>query len=86
MLNYFCIRIGIAENVTLKQSLSTRKRIINLQEDNVPTYSDSAAISKAVGIMSNYKKTLKQHPQAKKTVCNQKNVKHVHGFRIMGKT
>lgn len=78
-----CIRIGIAENVTSKQSLN-KKAYHQLARYNVPTYYRLTAISKAVGIISNYKKTLKQHPQAKKPFATKRMLTDCYGFRIMG--
>jgi putative transposase len=78
-----CIRIGISENVTSKQSLN-KKAYHQLARYNVPTYYRLTAITKAVGIISNYKKTLKQHPQAKKPFATKRMLTDCYGFRIMG--
>jgi putative transposase len=78
-----CIRIGIAENVTSKKSLN-KKAYHQLLRYNVPTYYRLTAISKAVGIISNYRKTLKQHPEAKKPFATKRMLTDCYGFRIIG--
>lgn len=56
-----CIRIGLAENITSMQSLS-KKAYHQLKRYDIPTRYRLTAISKATGILRNYRKTLKKHP------------------------
>ena len=77
-----CIRIGLAENVTSKQSLA-KKAYSQLSRYNVPTYYRLTAISKAAGIISNYRKTLKEHPDAKQPFASKKTLTDCYGFRII---
>lgn len=76
-----CIRIGLAEKVTSKQSL-TKRVYSQLARYKVPTYYRLSAISKAVGVISNYHKTLKKHPHAKKPFAAKKTLTDCYGFRI----
>jgi putative transposase len=78
-----CIRIGLAENVTSKQSL-TKKAYPQLAKYKIPTYYRLTAISKAVGILSNYRKIIKKHPDAKKPYATKQMLTDCYGFRIMG--
>jgi putative transposase len=78
-----CIRIGIAENVTSKQSLA-KKAYHQLAKYKVPTYYRLSAINKAVGILRNYRKTLKKHPDAKKPYATKQTLTDCYGFRIIG--
>ena len=78
-----CLRIGIAENVTSKQSLN-KKAYSYLARYKVPTYYRLSAVSKAVGIISNYHKTLKKQPNAKKPFAIKQGLTDCYGFRLMG--
>jgi putative transposase len=60
-----CIRIGLAENATSLKTLS-KKAYHKLSRYHAPTYYRLTAISKATGILRNYRKTLRKHPEAKK--------------------
>ena len=78
-----CIRIGLVEKVTSKQSLA-KKAYRQLAKYKVPTYYRLSASSKAVGIISNYRKTLKKQPDAKKPLATKQMLTDCYGFRIMG--
>lgn len=78
-----CIRIALAENVTSKQSL-TKRAYYQLAKYKIPTYYRLSAVSKAIGIISNYHKTLKKYPDTKKPFSTKKMLTDCYGFRIMG--
>ena len=78
-----CIRIGLAEKVTSKQSLS-KKAYHQLAKYKMPTYYRLSAISKAVCIINNYRKTLKRHPDPKKPHATKQMLTDCYGFRIIG--
>lgn len=78
-----CIRIGLAENVTSKQSLA-KIAYSYLARYKVPTYYRLSAISKAVGILKNYRKTLRKHSDAKKPFAKRQMLTDCYGFRIIG--
>jgi hypothetical protein len=59
-----CIRVGLAENVTSMRALS-EKAYNELTGYDVPTYYRLTAISKAAGILRNYKHMLRKQPRAK---------------------
>jgi putative transposase len=58
------IRIGLEENVTSTKSLSM-KAYHQLDLYAVPSYYRLTAISRAVGILRNYRKSLRKHPTRK---------------------
>ena len=60
-----CIRIGLDENVTSLFAL-TKKVYHQLARYDVPTKYRLTAISKATGILKNYRSTLRKQPDAKK--------------------
>ncbi len=76
-----CVRIGLEENVTSMRSLSL-KAYHQLERYKVPTYYRLTAISKAVGIIRNYKRTLKKHPDAKKPYATKLMLTDCYGFKI----
>jgi putative transposase len=77
-----CIRIGLAEGVTSKQSLC-KKVYHQLSRYDVPTYYRLTAVSKAVGIIRNYIRTLKKHPDAKKPYASKLMLVDCYAFRIV---
>ena len=77
-----CIRIALAENLTSRQSL-TKKAYHQLAKYKLPTYYRLTAISKAVGMIKNYKKTLKQHPDTEKPYATKQTLTDCYGFRII---
>lgn len=76
-----CIRIGLAENITSLQALS-KKAYHQLAKYSVPTYYRLTAISKAVGILRNYRKTLRKHPKAKKPYAIKLMLTDCYAFKI----
>jgi putative transposase len=77
-----CIRIGLAEHVTSKQTLC-KKAYHQLDRYKVPTYYRLTAVSKAVGILRNYRITLKKHPDAKKPYASRLMLTDCYAFRIV---
>jgi len=59
-----CIRIGIRENATSMKSLPL-KAYRQLSQYEMATYYRPTAISKAAGILRNYRKALRKNPRAK---------------------
>jgi putative transposase len=76
-----CIRIGLAENVTSMQALS-KKAYHQLIRYDMPTRYRLTAISKATGILRNYRKTLKKHPYAKKPCADKLMLTDCYAFKI----
>lgn len=76
-----CIRIGLAESVTSKQSLG-KKAYHQLERYNVPTKYRLTAISKAVGIINNYRKSLRKHQDTKKPYATELMLVDCYAFRI----
>ena len=77
-----CIRIGLAENVTSLKTLS-KKAYHQLDRYDVPTYYRLTAISKATGILRNYRKTLRKHPEAKKPWASKLMLTDCYAFKIV---
>jgi putative transposase len=77
-----CIGIGLAENVTSMKALS-EKAYHELQEYNVPTYYRLTAISKATGILRNYRRALKKCLGAKKPYATKLMLTDCYAFRIV---
>ncbi len=78
-----CIRIGIAERVTSMKSLSL-KAYHQLERYKVPTRYRLTAISKATGILRNYRKALRKHPTAKVPFASKLMLTDCYAFKIMG--
>ncbi|MBI2937789.1 MAG: hypothetical protein HYY22_06235, partial [Thaumarchaeota archaeon] len=81
-----CIRIGLRENVTSMKSLSL-KCYHALNTYDVYSKFRLTAISKASGILRNYRKALRKNPNTKKKIPYVKKIQLVdcYGFRIQGK-
>jgi len=77
-----CIRIGLDENITSTKSLSL-KAYHQLERYKVPTYYRLTAISKAVGILRNYRKKLQKHPNAKKPYASKLMLTDCYSFKIV---
>jgi putative transposase len=77
-----CIRIGLAENATSLKTLS-KKAYHQLSRYHVPTYYRLTAISKATGILRNYRKTLRKHPEAKKPWAAKLMLTDCYAFKIV---
>jgi len=76
-----CIRIGLSENVTSMHSLC-KKTYHQLSKYPVPTYYRLTAISKATGILRNYRKTIKKQPYAKKPYVSKLMLTDCYAFKI----
>ncbi len=76
-----CIRIGLTENVTSLKSLSL-KAYHQLYRYKVPTCYRLTAISKATGILRNYRKTLRKQPYAKKPYATKMMLTDCYSFKI----
>jgi len=76
-----CIRVGLAENVTSMKALS-RKAYHELAGYDVPTYYRLTAISKAAGILRNYRHALRKYPRAKRPYATKLMLTDCYGFRI----
>lgn len=76
-----CVRIGLAENVTSMKALS-KKAYHQLARYNVPTCYRLTAISNGTGILRNYRKTLKTHPQCNKPYAKKLMLTDCYSFRI----
>jgi len=78
-----CIRIGLAENATSMKALS-KKAYNELAGHDVPTYYRLTAISKATGILRNYRHALrKKHPRAGKPYAAKLMLTDCYAFRIV---
>jgi putative transposase len=77
-----CIRIGLAEQATSKQALC-KKVYHQLDRYKVPTYYRLTAVSKAVGMLRNYRKTLKKHPNTNKPYAFKLMLTDCYAFRII---
>jgi putative transposase len=78
-----CIRIGLTENVTSMKALS-KKAYHELAGHDVPTYYRLTAISKAAGILRNYRNALRKRVRAvKKPYATRLILTDCYGFRII---
>lgn len=77
-----CIRIGLAENITSMKSLS-KKAYHELAVYNVPTQYRLTAVSKATGILSNYRRTLRKQAKVKKPYASKLMLVDCYNFRII---
>ena len=80
MLNH-CVRIGLAENTTSMKSLSL-KAYRQLAQYNTPSYYELCAISKAAGILSNYRKTARKKRRVKEPYAWKLQLVTCYGFKI----
>ena len=76
-----CVRIGLAENVTSLKTLSL-KAYHQSERYRVPTCYRLTAISKATGILRNYRKTLRKHPNVKKPYADKLMLTDCYAFKI----
>jgi putative transposase len=76
-----CVRIGLAENVTSLKSLST-KAYDQLATYDVMSYYKLCAISKATGILKNYRKAKRQGIRVKEPYARQLQLTTCYGFKI----
>ena len=76
-----CIRIGLAENITSMKSLS-QKAYRELSEYDTPSYYKLCAISKAAGILRNYKKTCRNGRHMRDPHARRLQLVTCYGFEI----
>ncbi len=76
-----CIRIGLAENVTSMKALS-KKAYHELAGYGTQTYYYLTAISKAAGILRNYRHMLRKQPKVKKPYASRLMLTDCYGFKI----
>lgn len=79
-----CIRIGLKENVTSLKNLSF-KAYPQLSRYNTLSCFRLTAIGKAVGILRNYRKTLRKKPYAKKPHATKPMLTDCYSFKIKDK-
>ena len=80
-----CIRIGLAENVTSLTSLST-KAYHQLATYDVMSYYKLCAISKATGILKNYRKAERRRKTVKEPYAHRPQLTTCYGFKISNGT
>jgi len=78
-----CIRIGLSVNVTSMKALS-KKSYHELARYKVATYYRLTAVSKAAGILRNYKHALRRNVKARKPYAAKLMLTDCYGFRIVG--
>jgi putative transposase len=76
-----CVQIGLASNVTSMYMLC-KKAYHELARYSMPTYYRLTAISKATGLLRNYRKTLKKHPEAKRPYASKPMLTDCYAFKI----
>ena len=79
-----CVRIGLAEDVTSLKSLSA-KTYHQLATYNIMSYYKLCAISKATGILRNYRKARKKNPEAREPYSRRPQLTTCYGFKIRAK-
>ena len=77
-----CVRIGIRENVSSMKSPSV-KAYHQLSAYDVPTYYRLTAISRAAGILRNYRKELKRDRRARVPYITRLSLTDCYGFRVV---
>jgi len=77
-----CVRIGLSENVTSMKSLCM-KAYHQLSTYNVPTYYRLTAISRAAGILRNYRRELKRNRSARIPYVTRPSLTDCYGFRVI---
>jgi putative transposase len=78
-----CTRIGLAENITSMKTLS-KKTYHELAGYDMPTAYRLTAISKATGILRNYRHALRKCPRAKRPYAGKPMLTDCYSFRITG--
>jgi len=78
-----CIRIGVRENLTSMKSLSL-KAYHQLSQYEVAAYYRLTAISKAAGILRNYRKSLRKNSASKAPYVKKLALVDCYGFRLEG--
>src|SRR2546422_7700409 len=77
-----CVRIGLKENLTSMKSLSM-KAYHQLSAYDVPTCYRLTAISRAAGILRNYRKELKRNRSARVPSVTRLSLTDCYGFRVV---
>jgi putative transposase len=77
-----CVRIGLSENITSMKTLS-KKAYHRLAGHNVPARYRLTAISKAAGILRNYRYALKKCPRGKKPYAKKLMLTDCYFFKIV---
>src|SRR3989442_6726374 len=77
-----CVRIGLRENVTSIKSLSV-KAYHQLSAYDVPTCYRLTAISRAAGILRNYRRELKRGRSARVPYVTRPSLTDCYGFRVI---
>ncbi len=80
-----CIRIGLREKVTSMKSLCLKCYHTLEHYDNVATCYRLTAISKAAGVLRNYRKSLRKNPNTKIPYVKKMQLVDCYRFRIRGK-
>src|SRR5208282_5400734 len=80
MLNV-CVRIGLSENVTSLKLLST-KAYHQLATYDLMSYYKLCAISKAAGILRNYRKAVRKNPRTREPYARRLQLTTCYGFKI----
>ncbi|MGA8857615.1 MAG: transposase [Candidatus Bathyarchaeia archaeon] len=76
-----CVRIGLTENMTGLKSLST-KAYGQLAAYDAMSYYKLCAISKATGILRNYRKARRKNPETKEPYARRLQLATCYGFKI----
>jgi putative transposase len=79
-----CVRVGVAENVTGLKSLST-KTYHQLATYDIMSYYKLCAISKATGILRNYRKTRRKNLGTREPYARRPQLTICYGFKIRAK-
>jgi len=79
-----CIRIGLRENLTSMRSLSL-KMYHKLSAYQLPVCYRLTAISRAAGILRNYRKASREHQNARIPYVKRLSLIDCYGFRIFGR-
>ena len=76
-----CLRIGIESQTTSLKSLSLRA-YSKLSSFNIPSYYKLCAISKAAGILKNYRKSVKKNPRTRIPQARRLMLTTCYGFKV----
>ena len=79
-----CVRIGLAENVTSLKALST-KTYHQLVTYDAMSYYKLCAISKATGVLRNYRKARNKNPETRQPHARRPQLTTCYGFKISAK-
>ncbi len=80
-----CIRVGLAENVSSLNSLSL-KAYGELERYDAMSYYKLCAISKAAGILKNYRKAKRKCKRVKQPHARRQQLTTCYGFKISGES